>query len=494
MEEEIKDQSTPQDEPVNPIEETPRATEEALTETEPAHDSPIESAEPVSLENVMPLPEDRPRERPRDREKRPRDKRKFQKPKREFTRYVTVLFSGQREPVDDMFICDIEKRGEWLSVTNLEQVRTRREVLEYLKEVESGLVGLDFPFSFPQPFIEFVKPEIKAEGWRGQIKTVREDLKKNLDDGVRKWIERIGRYRESQLAPEDEMQNRFQRPDPRRRGDRGLEPLAPYERRSMAERFRRAEHNIRRPAEGHITSALQIGYNRLTSRYEYGDAKQRGRAALLGMSFLDQWLEANDKLKVWPWSQPDGGLVVVEVQPWLFTRGKTVEPAEFRKFLTMEEDNALEIEPHFKDLASRNPLAQQALMTTLGMIKAEGRVERAIRPLRDYPKEFYSDARVLAEGWYYGVGYKPEGAEPRSERRQGDRKPGEKPDRRDKQAKGPRRERPIIENESAAVDSSLANDLDKAASVPQPPEHVQPDEVVEATAQDMKDQTPGPTA
>lgn len=486
MEEEIKDQSSPAlDNPINPIEETPRATEEALTEA-PATDSPVESSEPVSLEDVMPLPEDRPREPRRDREKRPRDKKKFQKPKREFTRYITVLFSGQREPADDMFLCDIEKRGEWLTVTNLEQIRTRREVLDYLKEVESGLVGLDFPFSFPQPFIEFIKPEIKAEGWRGQIKVVREDLKKNLDDGVRKWIERIGKYRESQLAPEDEGRDRFQRPDPRRRGNRGLEPLAPYERRSMAERFRRAEHNIRRPAEGHITSALQIGYNRLTSRYEYGDAKQRGRAALLGMSFLDQWLEANDKLKVWPWSQPDGGLVVVEVQPWLFTRGKTVEAAEFRKFLTMEEDNALEIEPQFKDLASRNPLAQQALMTTLGMIKAEGRVERAIRPLRDYPKEFYSDARVLAEGWYYGVGYKPEGAEPRGERKGGDR--------RDKQAKGQRRDRPKVETDSAVVDSSLTNDLDKVASIPQPPEHVQPDEIVEATANDMRDQTPGPTS
>jgi hypothetical protein len=253
----------------------------------------------------------------------------------------------------------------------------------------------------------------------------------------------------------------------------------------MAERFRRAEHNIRRPAEGHITSALQIGYNRLTSRYEYGDAKQRGRAALLGMSFLDQWLEANDKVKVWPWSQPDGGLVVVEVQPWLFTRGKTVEAQEFRKFLTMEEDHALEIESHFKDLAARNPLAQQALMSTLGLIKAEGRVERAIRPLRDYPKEFYTDARVLAEGWYYGVGYKPEGAEPRS-----DRKQDGKGDRREKQGKVPRKEKPATENASAAVDSSLANDLDKVASIPQPPEHVQPDEVVEATARDLQDQTP----
>jgi hypothetical protein len=482
MEEEKIDQPTPQDEPIEAT-SAPEAIEQTTHRS--AGDPPEESSEPVSLEDVMPLPEDRPRERPRNREQqRPREKRKFQKPKREFTRYITVLFSGQREPVDDMFICDIEKNGEWLTVTNLEQVRTRREVLEYLKEVERGLVGLDFPFSFPQPFIEFVRPELKAEGWRGQIKSAREDLKKNLDDGVRKWIERIGRYRESQLAPEDEGRDRFQRPDPRRRSNRGLEPMAPYERRSMAERFRRTEHNIRRPAEGHITSALQIGYNRLTSRYEYGDAKQRGRAALLGMSMLDQWLEASDKVKVWPWSQPDGGLVVVEVQPWLFTRGKTVEPAEFRRFLTIEEDNALEIDPSFKDLASRNPLAQQALMTTLGMIKAEARVERAIRPLRDYPKEFYTDERVLAEGWYYGVGYKPEGAEPK------ERKGG---DRREKQAKGPRRDTPRIENESATVDSSLGADLDKAASVPQPPEHVQPDEIVQATAQDMEDQTPGLT-
>ena len=481
MNEENKDQLTPDQEP-NTSSETTHA-ENTHVENASEAVTPLDTGNDLqSLEHVLPLPEDAPRDRERPRN---RDKRKFQKPKREFTRYITVLFSGQREPADDMYICDIEKKGEWLTVTNLEQVRTRREVLEYLSEVESGLVGLDFSFSFPQPFVDFVKPEIKADDWRSMIKVIREDLKKNLDDGVRKWIERIGRYRESQLAPEDE-ERRFQRPDPRRRSNRGIEPLSPYERRSMAERFRRTEHNIRRPAEGHVTSALQIGYNRLTSRYEYGDARQRGRAALLGMSLLDQWIEANDKVKVWPWSQPDGGLVAVEVQPWLFTRGKTVEPAEFRKFLTIEEDNALEIEPHFKDLASRNPMAQQALTTTLGLIKAESRVERAIRPLRDYPKEFYSDPRVLAEGWYYGVGYKAEGAEP-NER-------GGKGDRRDKQAKGPRKETPRIENESAAVDSSLANDLDKVSSVPQPPEHVQPEEIVEATAQDMKDQTPGPTS
>jgi hypothetical protein len=151
----------------------------------------------------------------------------------------------------------------------------------------------------------------------------------------------------------------------------------------------------------------------------------------------------------------------------------------------MEEDNALEIDPRFKDLASRNPIAQQALMTTLGMIKAEGRVERAIRPLRDYPKDFYTDPRVLAEGWYYGVGYKPEGAKPRGERRQDGRQEG-KGDRREKQGKGPRRERPTIVNESPAVDSSLANDLEKVASIPQTPEQVQPQEIVEATSQDLQ--------
>jgi hypothetical protein len=423
-----------------------------------------------AIEQVLiPMPEDAPRGRPRDR-----NKRRPQRPKREYSRYITVLWSGQREPVDDMYLCDIAKNGEWLTVTTLEQVRTRREILEYLKDVDSGLIGLEFPFSFPSAFLEFVKPEIKTDDWRGLIKRVREDVKKNLDDGIRLWIERIGRYRESQLVPEEEERQHFRGAPDRRRNNRGLEPLPPYERRSMAERFRRTEHNIRRPAEGFVTSSLQIGYNRLTSRYEFGDARQRGRAALLGMSMLDQLLEAKEDLNIWPWSAP-GGLTIVEVQPWLFTRGKVIDPAECRKLLTAEEDNALEIEPHFKDLACRNPQAQQALMTTLGMIKAEGRVERAIRPLRDYPAEFYSDEKVRAEGWYYGVGYKPEGAEKREDR--SSRNKGNRSKGNPSKVEG-------------AVDESLPADLDKAAVVPQPPETVQTPEVIESRSEDLDPQTP----
>ncbi|HET6513327.1 MAG TPA: hypothetical protein VFH43_14140, partial [Candidatus Kapabacteria bacterium] len=140
MNEENKDQLTPDQEP-NTSSETTHA-ENTHVENASEAVTPLDTGNDLqSLEHVLPLPEDAPRDRERPRN---RDKRKFQKPKREFTRYITVLFSGQREPADDMYICDIEKKGEWLTVTNLEQVRTRREVLEYLNEVDSGLVGLDF--------------------------------------------------------------------------------------------------------------------------------------------------------------------------------------------------------------------------------------------------------------------------------------------------------------------------------------------------------------
>lgn len=459
------------------------STEATSAEAAPAEATATEEVNP----DIIPMPEDAPRGRPRDRERNKR--RPQQRTRREFKRYVTILWSGQREPVDDMYICDIEKNGSWLTVVNLEQVRTRREVLEYLKELDGGLIGLDFPFSLPQPFIDFVKPEVKADDWRALIKRVREDLKKNLDDGVRLWIERIGRYRESQLVPEEEERNlRFNRPDPRRRGNRGMEPLAAYERRSMAERFRRTEHNIRRPAEGHLTSSLQIGYNRLTSRYEFGDARQRGRAALLGMAMLDQLLEANENVRVWPWSSAEG-FAVVEIQPWLFTRGKVIDPAECRKILTIEEDNGLEIEGHYKDLACRNAHAQQALMTTLGMIKAEGRIERTIRPLRDYPKEFYSDSRVLTEGWFYGVGYKPEGAPKRGERPERpkgrrDRNENTRPERITEDA-------PKVEDSKEILaDEHIPSDLDKAAVIPQPTEIVQAEETIETASNDLEQQAP----
>lgn len=392
--------------------------------------------------------------RPRDRKRRPE-----RKGPKEVTRFITVIWSGEREPVDNLILCEIEKNGQWLTLTTIEQVRTRREVLEYLREVDAGLIGLDFSFSFPAAFVEFVRPELGLTDLRSLIHRVREEFKKNADDGSRLWIDRIGRYRESKLVPESQERPRYDD----RRGRNRSGSLAPYDRRSIAERFRRTEHSIRRAAEQHVTSALQIAYNRLTSRYEFSDERQRGRSSLLGMSMLDQLLETKPEARVWPFSKP-GDYTIVEVQPWLFDKGRTLDPEECRKLIAIEEDNALEIDAAFRDLICRNPLAQRAFFTTLGMIRAENRVERAIRPLRDYPEPFYTDPTTQIEGWYYGVGYRSETSEAKDSSRQ---------------------------KRGATRTPALPDDLDHAAAIPTPTEEVM--ETAVETAPALSDPAPPET-
>lgn len=413
---------------------------------------------------------------------RPKNNRRQQpRAKREYKRYITVLWSGKREPLDDLIVCEIEKRGDWIAVVTLEQMRTRREVLDYLKDLDNALIGFDFAFGYPKDFLELLKSDHKIEDRKTLLKQIRESLRKNVDDGSRFWVERIGQYRESALAPEFE-ERRFDDRRSDRRNDRRpppgrSEPLAPYDRRSNAERFRRTELSIRRAAEDHVGSALQIGYNRLTGRYEFNDPNMRGRSTLMGLAMLDQLTEAMPGAVVWPFAKP-AEVTFVEVQPWIFTKGKILDAQECRKLLAAEEDNALEIEDHQRELACRNPRAQTALLTTLGLLRAEARIERAIRPLRDYPPEFYNDDQVQQEGWYYGVGYKPYQSR---DAVVSTTLPSNVSDAPSVMADVHDTSPSVVH----AEDTSLPKDLDKAGSVPQPPEHVQTEIAVEEASEQI---------
>jgi len=229
------------------------------------------------------------------------------------------------------------------------------------------------------------------------VHAIRNDLKKNVDDGVRHWISLIGKYREANLEP---MESRG-------RGRDGFQ-----EPRSMSERFRRTEHAIRRPAENHLTSALMIRHNRLTERYEFADPTNRGRASMLGMSMLGQLLEEKPEHAIWPFTKPKQ-VTIFETLPWVFTGGREWSPKELKTILASEEDHGLEFGA-FREQIIRKREAQIAFRTALGMIKAETRENRAIRPLRDYPAQFYDDELVHQEGWIYGVGYRVAGEEERS--------------------------------------------------------------------------------
>lgn len=319
-------------------------------------------------------------------------------------RFVTVSFKASREPVDDMFWCEAEYDGAWTNVILLERVKTRREILERIVELESGLVTFDFPFSFPKPFVDFLKTEGIDDSWSKRAERIREDLKKNTDDGIRKWIEYMGKYRESNLESQEESEGRFQRfPVQNRSGSRNPRPLPPHELRSKAERFRRIDMILRRRDEGELESVLGIRYNKLTSRYEFTSSEARGRAALVGISLLQQIREQKEDAAIWPFMKPDK-LTITEVDPRLFPRAPKAQ--DLQKFFDTQEDSALFIDRSVKDIVGSNPLALNLLFTLLGTISAERRENKTIRPLRDYRDSFYENEEVRAEGWAYGIGFK----------------------------------------------------------------------------------------
>ena len=164
-----------------------------------------------------------------------------------FRRVVFISWSGEREPASELLWAEAVIEGEWVVIEKLEKVRTRKEILERILEMESGLVALDFNFSYPAAFLEMLSATEGITDWRTMVKTIREDLKKNVDDGARLWVERLGRYRESYL---DSETPRTPAKPSRRPNDRGwlsqltdLHPrkLEPHEQQSLAERFRRTD-------------------------------------------------------------------------------------------------------------------------------------------------------------------------------------------------------------------------------------------------------------
>lgn len=415
MFEEQQNEGLPEQPPAQALEEAQNDAQPEEQETsEQVANSPdavTDTATQVEPENVP--SEDRPQKNApaaRKRESRPRRERE-RKPRKAapliFKRIVVVRWSGRREPVDDMFWAEAKIDGDWIVISEFEQVRSRKEILTRLSELPNGLVAFDFPFSYPSEFFEMLKADGLSD-WRGLIKTVRDDLKKNTDDGTRLWIERMGRYRESKLddaPPPERSFGRSPQWDNRARG--GLQrPLPPpYERQSVAERYRRTDHTVRRAANRHLISPVQIGYNRLTNRYEFTDPQGQGRAALLGMSMFDQLLETREDVAVWP-MMPPKPLTIVEILPWLFTDGERVKPEVFRAQIASLEDRGWDIPSEAVDLAARNTDAQNALRTLIGIIKTESREERQRRPIRDYLPQFYQDPQVKLEGWFYSVGYR----------------------------------------------------------------------------------------
>jgi len=314
-------------------------------------------------------------------------------------RFVTVLWRAGREPVDDMFWCEAEYDGTWTKVILLDKVRTRREILDRLLELESAVVGFDFPFSFPKPFIDLLISDKIVTDWRSLATRVRDDLKKNTDDGIRLWIERIGKYRESKLESPEEASRRMPPQYGRQRQPR---KLMPHDLRSYAERFRRIDAIVRHKDERAQWSPVAIRHNQLTGRYEFPDAEARGRKALVGISMLAQALESKE-FSVWPFTKP-GQLTLAEIVHEVFPKPPANDA--LAAYFEREEDRALHVDHSVAEAILTNDHAKQALFSLIGMIKAEQREEKNIRPLRDYRDPFYSDPMIAVEGWAYGIGFR----------------------------------------------------------------------------------------
>ena len=323
-------------------------------------------------------------------------------------KFVTVSWRSGREPVDDMFWCEAEYDGAWTNITTVDRLRSRREVVERVTELDQALIGFDFAFSFPKPFIEFLAIEGISGGWQAIAKKLRDDLKKNTDDGVRLWIELMGKYRESSLEPIEEANNYPRRGAPPNRDGRrsfGREIPAPYERRSLAERFRRIDMILKRKDPEGIASVLGIRYNKLTTRYEFTDSDSRGRATLLGIAMLEQLREAKPEIAIWPFMKP-AAVTAVEIFPKMFTRLAGSDAESLKKFFDVEEDNGLFVSREVRELVYANPKAHDLVFALLGIIKAERREDKMFRPLRDYRDYFYDTEGIKAEGWAYGIGFK----------------------------------------------------------------------------------------
>jgi hypothetical protein len=318
-------------------------------------------------------------------------------------RFVTITFKASREPVDDMFWCEAEYDGSWTNVILLDRLKTRREIIERILELDSALIGLDFPMSFPVPFMNFLAKEGTTSPWKNFADRIREELKKNTEDGIKLWTERMGHYRESDLESPEEAASHFRRPVQNRSGRRMPMPRAPYELRSKAERFRRIDHILKYKNPDIPESTLGIRYNKLTGRYDFLESEAMGRRTLSGIALLAQIIEQKADVSIWPFMRP-AKVTLAEISPLVFPRAP--EQKKLGTYFDGLEDNALFVAADVRETAKSNRSAHTALFSLLGMLSAERRENKTIRPIRDYRDNFYDNDEIQTEGWVYGVGFK----------------------------------------------------------------------------------------
>ncbi|MBS1904480.1 MAG: hypothetical protein JSS75_12300 [Bacteroidetes bacterium] len=320
-------------------------------------------------------------------------------------KFITIGFDASREPLDEMFWCEADVDGDWTNITVCDRIRTRREVVERIAALDKAVIGIDTPLSFPKGFLEHLKASGVVADHAALTKRIREDLKKNTDDGIRKWIDLMGVYRETKTETPDEAFARFTRNAPPRNDGRRRRQLEAHELRTMVERFRRPDRILRRDFPDAVASTLGIQYNRLTRRYEFTSANARGRTTLVAISMLEQVREAKPEVAIWPFQKP-ADVTIVEVFPKLFEDRFKIKPSDLRAYFDAAEDNALYVSKEVRDQVYAHEKAREACISLLGLLSSERREIKTLRPLRDYRDTFYASDEVQLEGWIYGIGYK----------------------------------------------------------------------------------------
>ncbi len=354
-------------------------------------------------------------------------------------RYITIGFDAGREPLDELFWCEAEYDGSWTTISACDRIRTRRELVERIGELKEAVIGIDVALSFPKGFIAFLAKEGIASDHKALSKKIREDLKKNTEDGIRKWIEHMGRYRETKTETQDDAYARFYHGKGPQEGRR-RRTLEAHELRTHVERFRRIDRILRHEYPDSVASTLGIQYNRLTRRYEFTSSNARGRLALVGLSFLEQVREAHPEVAIWPYERPKA-VTVVETFPKLFEGKLKLGATELKEYFDREEDNALYVPREVREHVYAHEKARETLFALFGLLAAERRQDKTLRPLRDYRDAFYESDDVQLEGWVYGIGFREQKPAPA---------PKERPKREPKAAAAqeeipPATEQPVIE-------------------------------------------------
>jgi hypothetical protein len=276
-----------------------------------------------------------------------------------FQRFVAVDWSGARDPAiqrRSICCCLVEAEGRALRVVELagglDRAATVAKLAALAADPPPTLVGLDFPFSYAEPFLDHLGvPDFPA--LLGRMRREAERLEPFVDTTVGPWWQRWG--------------------DDRLRTRRVVEQQAAT---------RRAESPLRAlPAAG--------------GAFGFTGPRQVGKAAITGLAAIASLLEQAPRIGVWPFQELAGrSMVLGEIWPRLAVGSvvKTDAAARARHAADLRQ-RGIHLAPEHEQAAIASDDAFDALVSAVAMgLGGWFPVDRARLP------------RVARrEGWILGV-------------------------------------------------------------------------------------------